>query len=72
MFNRYNGDIFLGEVFKPEDIHRKRKKIPDLNPKPFPEPVVPSSFDDLLQEVRELRVEIEKIKKALKARGIPI
>jgi hypothetical protein len=62
----------LGEVFKSEDIHRKRKKIPDLSPKPFPEPVAPSSFDDLVHEVRELRVEVEKIKKALKARGIPV
>jgi hypothetical protein len=62
----------LGEVFKPEDIHRKRKKIPDLSPKPFPEPVVPSSFDDLLREVKDLKVEVEKIKNALKARGIPV
>jgi hypothetical protein len=62
--------IFLGEVFKPEDIHKRKKEIPDLSPKPFPKPVSPSSLDDLIQEVRELRIEVEKIKKALQARGI--
>jgi len=62
----------LGEVFKPEDIRRREKDIPDLGPKPFPKPVTPSGFDDLIREVRELRVEVEKIKKALRVRGIPI
>jgi len=60
----------LGEVFKPEDIHKRKEEIKDLVPKPFPKPVTPSNLEDLIREVRELRVEVEKIKKALKARSI--
>jgi hypothetical protein len=64
--------IFLGEVFKPEDIHKRKEEIKDLGPKPFPKPVTPSSLDDLIREVRELRIEVEKIKKALRTNGIPV
>ena len=62
----------MGEVFKPEDIRRREKEIPDLEPKPFSEPFTSTSIDDLMREVRELRAEVEKIKKTLRARGIPV
>jgi hypothetical protein len=67
----YSGDIFLGEVFKPEDIS-KRKEMKDLGPKPFPPPVTASSLDDLIREVRELKIEVENIKRILRSRGIPV
>ena len=62
----------MGEVFKPEDIRRREKKIPDLGPKTFPEPIKSSSLDELIREIRELRAEVEKIKKILRVKGIPV
>jgi len=61
----------LGEVYKPEDIiHRKERGIPDLGPEIPSKPATPTGLGDLVREVRELRAEVEKIKGALKAKGI--
>ncbi len=63
----------MGEVYKPEDFLRKReRKGRDLGPRDIPMPATPTSLGDLVQEVRELRTEVEKIKKALKSKGIPV
>ena len=61
----------MGEVFKPEDVGRKREKeIPDLGPGTIRKPATPANLGDLLREVRELRAEVERIKRTLKERGI--
>ncbi len=63
----------MGEVYRPEDFLRKReRKGRDLGPKDIPMPAVTSSLDELIREVKELKSEVEKIKKALKIRGISI
>ena len=56
--------------FKPEDIRRREKEIPDLGPRTIRKPATPANLGDLLQEVRELRAEVERIKRTLKEKGI--
>lgn len=63
----------MGEVFKPEDVVRRRgREVPNLGPGTVPKRATPASLDDLMREVRELRAEVEKIKKTLRVRGIPV
>ncbi len=63
----------MGEVYRPEDVVRRRgREVPDLGPGTVPKPTTPTSLDDLIREVRELRAEVEKIKMALNTRGISI
>ncbi len=58
-------------MYKPEDlVRRRRREVPDLGPGTAPKP--PANLDDLVREVREIRTEVEKIKIALKTRGITI
>ncbi|WP_455364990.1 hypothetical protein [[Eubacterium] cellulosolvens] len=60
----------MGEVYRPEDLRKKRERIPDLGPEPFPKPLTPLNLEDLAKEVRELRIEIERIKRVLKEKGV--
>jgi hypothetical protein len=63
----------LGEVYRPEDVSRKKKReAPDLGPNPIRKPTTPASIDDLIRELGVLRADVEKIKRALKTRGILI
>jgi hypothetical protein len=63
----------MGEVYRPEDvIHRRERGVSDLGPGNIPKPSTPTDLGNLLQEVRELRIEVEKIKQALKSEGIII
>lgn len=63
-------DLGLGEVFKPEDIIRKKERpIPDLTPRPIPQP---ASLEVILQEIKSMKMEITKIKLALRTHGIVI
>jgi len=63
----------LGEVRRPEDIiNRRGKPSPDLTPRSIPQPITSSSLDDVIREIKSLRAEIAKIKRALRAHGITI
>jgi hypothetical protein len=61
----------MGEVYRPKGFEKK-KPIPDLEREPSPRPTHPVSPASLLEEIRVLRLEIERIKKALRRHGIPI
>jgi hypothetical protein len=62
----------MGEVYKPENFVRKRRRdIPDIKPKPPVSPI-PPSIETLAQEVERLKKELEKLKRALSAHGIKI
>lgn len=61
----------MGHVHKPEDLSARRvlrRRVPDLPPIPTPTP----TLDALLQEVQSLRVEVEKIKRALREHGVSV
>jgi hypothetical protein len=69
----YNGGRCLGEVYKPEDFLRRRQRKPsDLTPTPTRKPCTPHSFEGILNEINSLKLEITKIKEALKIHGITI
>jgi len=57
----------LGEVFKPEDILKKRRHIPDLASRPIPQP---TNLESIVQDIASIKKEIAKIKSALKSHGI--
>ena len=64
------GESSLGEVFRPEDIIRKKgRTVPDLTPRPIPQP---ASLEAILREIQSMKIEITKIKLALRAHGIAI
>ena len=56
----------MGEVFKPEDILKKERRIPDLS-RPIPQP---TNLEAIIQDIALIKKEISKIKSALKAHGI--
>jgi len=58
----------LGEVYKPEDFVGGNKKPSDLSP--GLNRFTSTTLQDVLQEIRQLKTEITKIKQALKANGI--
>jgi len=57
----------LGEVFKPEDVLKKERRIPDLASRPIHQP---KNLESILQEIASIKKEIAKIKFALKSHGI--
>ncbi|PCN51098.1 hypothetical protein B6U99_00905 [Candidatus Geothermarchaeota archaeon ex4572_27] len=62
----------MGETFKPEDLFRK---VTDVSKIPMPDlstPPVGFSMQLLIEEVRKLKEEVERIKKALAAHGIRV
>jgi hypothetical protein len=61
---------FLGEVYKPDDFIGGKKKPSDLSPGLGG--VTPTTLNDVIREVRILKNEVEKIKQALRAKGINI
>ena len=63
----------MGEIRRPEDIISGRGKPPsDLTPRPIPRPITPRKLDDVIQELKLLKDEIEKIKRILRTHGIAI
>ena len=60
----------MGEVFKPEDIVRGKKRSSDLSPNL--NEVIPSALQDVMSELRFLRAEVNKIKEVLRTNGISI
>ena len=57
----------MGEVYRPEDLIGGKKKPSDLSP--VPRGIAPS-LEDVICEVRLLKAEVDKIKQALRAKGI--
>ncbi len=63
----------MGEVYSPKDvIHGRSEKISDLTPTPVLQPTKSSSLGALLQEIKSMKVEIERIKRSLRAHGITV
>ncbi len=60
----------MGEVYKPEDFEKKKKRRPDIRPKPSPRPTRPIGRESMFEEIRALRLEVERIKTALRRHGI--
>ena len=60
----------MGEVYRPEDLVGGKKKPSDLSP--IPRGIAPSTLQDVICEVRLLKAEVNKIKQALKTKGIII
>ena len=73
----------MGEVYGPEDVvHRNGKPVPDLPPASMPQPLTPirleetrkdiESIEEIRRDIESIKVEIAKIKLALKAHSIAI
>lgn len=62
----------MGKVYKPEDLTEEGKKVPDIKPTPIPRPFTPTNLEAVLQEIRSLKLEIERIKSALRRHGIVV
>ena len=58
----------MGEVYRPEDLVGGKKKPSDLSP--LPSGIAPATLEDVICEVRLLKAEVNKIKQALRAKGI--
>ena len=60
----------MGEVYRPEDFVTKKKNPSDLSP--IPRRITPTTLEEVIREVRLLKAEVNKIKQALKTKGIII
>lgn len=64
----------MGEVFRPEDL--AGRGLPPSKPpsdvRPIPTSPQPISLQALYEQVRELREELEKVKRALRRHGIAL
>ena len=58
----------MGEIFKPEDLVRGKRG----GSKDIPHIVERMNLESLIDEVRRLREEVERIKRALERHGIEI
>jgi hypothetical protein len=62
----------MGEIFKPEDIIRRvRVESRDLSPQ-LKIPITHFDIQVVMEELRRLREEVERIKRALEKHGIKI
>ena len=60
----------MGEVYKPEDIVRGKRRSSDLSPNL--NIITPSGLQNIMKELRFLRAEVNKIKQVLRNNGIAI
>lgn len=60
----------MGEVYRPEDIVRGKKRSSDLSPNL--NRIAPTALQDMMSELRLLRAEVNKIKQVLRTNGIAI
>jgi len=60
----------VGEVYKPEDIVRGKKRSSDLAPNL--NGVAPTTLQDVMNELRLLKADVNKIKRVLRTNGIAI
>ena len=58
----------MGEVYRPEDLLGGKKQPTD--PSPIPNGIVPATLQNVIQKIRLLKAEVNKIKQALKTKGI--
>ena len=58
----------MDEVYRPEDLVGGKKKPSDISP--LPTGIAPATLEEVICEVRLLKAEVDKIKQALKAKGI--
>ncbi len=58
----------MGEVYRPEDLIGGKKKPSDLSP--GINGITPTTYQDIIREIRLLKTEVKKIKKVLKIKGI--
>lgn len=61
---------FVGEVYKPDDFIGGKKKPSDLSPGLGG--ITPTSLNEIIREIKLLRNDVEKIKRALRIKGINI
>jgi len=61
----------MGEVFKPEDIIKKDFEVRDIS-RDIKMPIPGVSLQMIIDEIKALRIEIEKIKRALREHGIKV
>ena len=57
----------MGEIYKPEDITGKKKKPSDLTPLPIG--IEPITLEDVIQQIKILKADVNKIKQVLRANG---
>ena len=60
----------MGEVYRPEDIVSGKRRSSDLAPNL--NGVTPTTLQDVMNELRLLRAEVNKIKLVLRTNGIAI
>ena len=58
----------MGEVYKPEDLVGGKRKTSDLSP--GLNGIDPTTLQEIIQEIRFLKIELKKIKNVLRAKGI--
>ena len=59
---------YLVEVYRPEDVVGGKKKPSDLSP--GLRGITPTTLQDVIREIRLLKIEVNKIKQVLRAKGI--
>lgn len=62
----------MGEVYRPEDLARRRRKPVDLIPKRVTQPITLAELEEISRDIGSIKSELTKIKMALKAHGIEI
>jgi len=62
--------VFVGEVYRPEDVIHGKKRSSDLAPNL--NGIIPTTLQNLMNEVKLLRAEVHKIKQVLRTNGIAI
>ena len=60
--------IILGEVYRPEDLVGGNRKTSDLSP--GLSGITPTTLQEIIQDIRLLKIELNKIKQVLKTKGI--
>jgi len=60
----------VGEVYRPEDVISGKKRSSDLVPNL--NGILPTTLQNVMNEVRLLRAEVHKIKQVLRTNGIAI
>lgn len=60
----------MGEVYRHEDVVGGKKKPSDLSP--GLSGIIPTTLQDVIQEIRLLKTEVNKIKQVLRANGLVI
>ena len=60
----------MGEVYRPEDLVGGKRKPSDLSP--GLSGITPTTLQDVIREIRLLKIEVNKIKQVLRTNGLGI